>query len=200
MWQVDKERELLSIDSGQRSINSLVISPNGKFLVTAGSDRTVKVWDTHTLSLLISLRYHQLSVNGLAFNPIEHEVKFASVSSDRQVILWGMEQKTPIAILSGHTQAVKAIAFSPDGKLLATGGDDGFIRVWDVERGQLNITLSGHRWTVSTLSFLINGNTLISGSWDGTIKFWQLNTGREIDCLAAHGRLKSGNRSIPIIK
>ncbi|PSB50284.1 hypothetical protein C7B77_22960 [Chamaesiphon polymorphus CCALA 037] len=191
LWNIKTAAELISIDSQQAKINCLAISPDGKLLISASRDRTIKIWylgltDEHSIDNLIAIETHQLSVNAIAFNPIASEVKFASVSSDRRVMLWGMDSKTPLSILTAHTQAVKTLAFSPDGKVLATAGDDGSIHIWDLEHRQLTQTLSAHRWTISGLAFCANDNTLISASWDGNLKFWQIDTGREIECLATH--------------
>ncbi len=191
LWQANPVEELMTINSHQSKVNCLAISPDGRLIISGGSDKTIKIWllrltDDRSIDCLATLKAHQLAVNGLAFNPIEAEVAFASVSSDRRVILWGMESKTPLDILTAHTQAVKTLAFSPNGKLLATAGDDGLILIWDVDCHKLVQTLSAHRWTISALSFLANGNTLISASWDGNIKFWQVNSGQEIDCLSTH--------------
>ncbi|AFY93391.1 WD40 repeat domain-containing serine/threonine-protein kinase [Chamaesiphon minutus] len=191
LWNVKTAAEVISIDSQQSKINCLAISPDGKLLISASRDRAIKIWylgltDEQSIDNLITLKTHQLSVNAIAFNPIASDVKFASVSSDRRVMLWGLESKTPVCILTAHTQAVKALAFSPNGKLLATAGDDGSIHIWDLEHRQLTKTLSAHRWTISGLAFCKDGDSLISTSWDGNIKFWQIDTGREIECLTAH--------------
>jgi WD40 repeat protein len=191
LWRVIDGEELSSIDTRQSKINDLVISPDGKLLISAGSDKTIEIWylnltDDRSIDYLTTLKHHQLSVNSVAFNPVDGDVKFASVSSDRYVMLWGMESKTPLSILTAHTQAVKTLAFSPDGKLLATAGDDGFIQIWDVDNRQLTQTLSAHPWTISALSFSIDGNTLISTSWDGNIKFWRVNIWQEIEYISAH--------------
>jgi WD40 repeat protein len=191
LWQVDSVIELSSIDSQQSKVNCLAISPDGKLIVSGGSDRTIKIWyfglsDERSIDCLATLKNHQLAVNAVGFNPIDGDVKFASVSSDRRVMLWGMESKTPLSILTAHTQAVKTLAFSPDGKLLATAGDDGLIILWDLASRKLVRTLSAHRWTISALSFLTGSNTLVSASWDGNIKFWQVDSGQELDCLSVH--------------
>jgi WD domain, G-beta repeat len=190
-WRVIDGEELNSIDTQQNKVNTLAISPDGKLLISGGSDKTIKVWDLdlideRAIEHLITLKHHQLSVNSLAFNPVKGDVKFASVSSDRRVLLWGLESKPPLAIFIAHTQAVKTLAFSPDGKLLSTAGDDGFIQIWDIDNRQLIQTLSAHRWTISALSFSSDGNTLISVSWDGNIKFWQISTWQEIESISTH--------------
>jgi WD40 repeat protein len=191
LWQVDPAEELISIDSQQDKVNCLAISPDGKLIISGGSDKTIKIWyfglsDERSIDYLATLKAHQLAVNGIAFNPIEGEVKFASVSSDRRVMLWGIESKTPLSILSNHTQSVKTLAFSPDGKFLATAGDDGLIQLWDLDNRKLARTISAHRWTISSLSFLADGVTLISASWDENVKFWNVKSGEEIDCLSTH--------------
>jgi WD40 repeat protein len=174
-----------------RKINALAISPDGKLLLSAGSDKTIKIWylsltDERSIDYLVTLKYHQLSVNNVAFNPVDSDVKFASVSSDRSVMLWNLTSKTPLSIFTAHTQAVKTLAFNPDGKLLATAGDDGFIQIWDVDNRQLTQTLSAHRWTISALSFARDGKTLISASWDGNIKVWDVSRWQELECIATH--------------
>ena len=191
LWQVNLGTELISIDSQQGKVNCLAISPDGKLMLSGGSDKTIKLWDlgsteTRSVNYLAKFTAHQLAVNNIAFNPIEAIVKFASVSSDRRVILWGLDTNTPLSIFTAHTQAVKAISFSPDGKLLATAGDDGLIQLWDMDNFKLVRTISAHRWTISSLSFLADGDTLVSASWDGNLKFWQVDSGVEIDCLKTH--------------
>ncbi len=191
LWQVTSLTELISIDTQQGKINCLAISPDGKIMVSGGSNKTIKIWSLGLtnevpIDYLATLTGHQLAVNGIAFNPCQDEVGFASVGSDCRLLLWGMERKTPLATLCAHTQAVKTLAFSPDGKLLATAGNDGFIMIWDVNRRILTHSISAHRWTISAMAFLTDENILVSASWDGNLKFWQVSSGREIDCLSTH--------------
>ena len=79
--------------------------------------------------------------------------------------------------LVGHSDAVRVVAFSPDGQTLASGSDDDTIRLWDVATGQPRKVLKAHADAVLSLAFSPDGQTLVSGSWDDTIRFWDVVTG-----------------------
>ncbi len=86
LWQVDPAAELISIDSQQAKVNCIAISPDGKLITSGGSDKTIKIWyfgltGERSIDYLATLKAHQLAVNQIAFNPIEHEVKFATDGS-----------------------------------------------------------------------------------------------------------------------
>src|SRR5262249_41669549 len=83
--------------------------------------------------------------------------------------------------LQGHRREVWAVAFSPDGKSLATGSEDGTVKLWDPVTGQERLSLKGHRGRVSSVAFWPDGRTLASGSWDGTVLFWRAAAPAETD-------------------
>ena len=71
-----------------------------------------------------------------------------------------------------HTAAVQDVAFSPDGRMLATGSNDAAVRLWDVSTQRLMAVLKGHTGTVNGVTFSPDGRTLTSASEDGTLRFW----------------------------
>jgi WD40 repeat protein len=91
-----------------------------------------------------------------------------------------------VATLSGHTHYVYSVAFSPDGKILASGSWDNTIKLWDVATGREVRTLKGHTNSVNSVAFSPDGKILASGSLDETIKLWDVATGREIRTFSGH--------------
>ena len=93
---------------------------------------------------------------------------------DTRVRVWDVRKKGCIYSYKGHTGKVNALLFSPDGKWLSSGGDDGSVKIWELSSGRLIQDFSLHTGPVTSLQYHPNELLLASGSMDRTAKFWDL--------------------------
>ncbi len=89
-------------------------------------------------------------------------------------------------ILSGHTDAVRSAAFSPDGARIVTASGDRTARVWDARTGKAIAVLAGHEDSVRSAAFSPDGGRIVTASWDMTARLWDARTGKAIAVLAGH--------------
>ena len=115
-----------------------------------------------------------------------HGTLLASAGDDNLVKLWDLERGEEVRSLDGHITPVAALAFSPDGALLASGGVkySTVIKLWDVDSGQDLRTFTGHTDNVQDLRFSPDGELLASASADRTVRLWNVKEGRAAYTLA----------------
>ena len=103
-----------------------------------------------------------------------------------EVVAWKVADGSRIGEFVGHPTAVWAVKFSADGKLLATAGYDGLVRVWDVDTRQPKHDLKKHKGWARAVAFSPDGTRLASAGEDGAIVLWDPATGGEVKSIAAH--------------
>ena len=174
-------------------VNFVAFSPDGQILATASSDRTIRLWDTHSSEHKTLLIGHTDIVNRIAFSPDGQTL--ASASPDTTIRLWDTrtgEHKTSLRAHSGFGYiGFYSVAFSPDGQTLAAGGDysDPSIRLWDLHNEENIGTLTGHTERIMSVAFSPDGRILASGSADNTVKLWNPNNGNLKRTLTGHTRV-----------
>jgi WD40 repeat protein len=114
-------------------------------------------------------------IYGVAISPDGKTVASTSKSTIR---LRELSTGNDLHELSGHSEGVTALAFSPDGKNLCSGSYDKTVRIWDVASGKQLHLLEGHKGAVESLAFSPDGNTLATASGDKTIRLWDSATGK----------------------
>ncbi len=110
------------------TVYKVVYSTDGRYLASAGLDRTARIWDVKSREQLAVLRHGSL-VYAVAFSP--DGTRLAVGSADNIIRLWDVPTHVEVAELRGHTSYVHALAFSPDGTRLASASGDHTVRIWD---------------------------------------------------------------------
>jgi hypothetical protein len=149
-------------------------SPDNKFIVSAGDNYVVKIFQPNG-KLILSLPGHKQSVSEVIFS--QDSKLIASTSFDKTVRIWRRDG-TLKQILKGHKDLVWSANFSPNSKLIATASSDKTIKIWSLD-GVLWQTLKGHTRAVTSVRFSPDGKMLASTSQDKTVKLWKRDGKRE---------------------
>ena len=112
--------------------------------------------------------------------------KLFATAIENQIYLWDLDFGRQLHQLNSHTAWVRSIAFTPDGKILASGSGDRTIRLWNVETAQCLQILTGHTSGIQSLAFNRDGTLLVSGGNDKTVRLWNIQTGQCLKVLPGH--------------
>jgi len=165
-------------------INCVRYSPDGKYIATSNSNKTVSLLETSSGKHLKTFQGHSSDVISVNFSPDGQ--KIVSGGYDKIIKIWDVDTGKLIRNLEGHSDCIRSVCFSPDGKSIASGSDDTTIKFWKVTTGELLRTIKGHRYSVWSISFNPNGQYIASGSFDDTVKLWEISTGKLIRNFLGH--------------
>ncbi|MFN7161904.1 MAG: hypothetical protein ACK4NB_02460, partial [Fimbriimonadales bacterium] len=152
----------------------LAYAPDGSQLVSGSYDGTAKVWNVSTGALLFTLGGHAGAVHAVAVS----QPHIASCDTGGQVRLWNRATGQLVQQWSAHSDIVQTAAFSPNGALLATGGQDGFARVWNTNSGARLHELGGHELGVVAVLFP-SDNWLLTVDGEGWVRLYAADTGEQ---------------------
>jgi WD40 repeat protein len=190
LWDMHTRECVAVLEGHTDSVDSVAFSPDSHLLASASRDYTVRLWDVSERKAafpMYVLQGHSDWVFSVSFSPDGRHL--ASASWDRTVRLWNVPEGAPGPVLQ-HSRAARCVAFSPvnESSMLATGCDDGIIRLWDVSNQQLLRELQGHSNYIRSLAFSPDGSQLVSGSFDCTVRLWSVASGKLLKTMEGHSK------------
>ena len=181
LWNAETGGLVRTFDGPRGIALSVAISPDSKRIASAFTDGTVRIWDAADGQELWRLAcetfegFASVAPNVVAFSPNGRWLAACSNPVDRtagEARVFDAATGQGIFTLRGHTSNVTSVAFSPDGRRIATSSFDRTIKLWETETGQEVFTLRGHTSGVLSVAFSPDGRQLASGSIDSTAKVW----------------------------
>lgn len=175
------------------AVFSVKWSPGGKYLASGSVDKTAIVWDPENGEVIKKCTKHKAPVLDLNWRD---DSVFATCGADKTIYIISLGEEEPIATLTGHTDDVNEVQWSPSGKLLASCSDDATAKIWSVDGDETSLvhTLEEHSRDVHQVRWAPRKKTeedfllLATASFDTTIKLWDAEGGTCLYSLTDHTR------------
>ena len=192
LWRVDSAGSPPLVLRHEAAVVFAEFSPDGQRLVTASKDRMARVWQVSDGHLVASYR-HADQVNQARFSPDGSRV--VSCSADHTAAVWNSETGKVVLPFFDHQESVLIAAFSPDGRLIATGcggeppGNSGLAQIWDGATGEAVTLPMRHGTGIRSLEFAPDGRHLVTAGFrDKSARYWEISRAegslRELERLA----------------
>jgi WD40 repeat protein len=175
---LDPPNPVLPLRGHAGVVHMAVFSPDGRYVASGGSDRTIRLWERATGKEIRALYGHENFIHGLAFSPDGQWL--ISASGDRSLKLWEVASGRPLATFHGHLDHVGCVAFSPDGRCFASGGTDHAVKLW-LATPSPQLTFTGHDGWIFGVAFSPDSQLVASGGSQGSTRdhlmMWDATTG-----------------------
>ena len=181
LWDVDRRDPPVVLSGHKNTVLWLAISPDGRILASASSDKTLRLWDTSSAKAVAVLLAHRGDVQNGAFSPDGR--RLVTAGRDRTARVWDTVEGTLLGVFRCRAPSVAEPAVSTDGSTVAMADENGSVSFWGVDLATRRGLLRGHTSYVYDVAFSPDGRTVGSAAWDGTVRLWNADDGRETFAL-----------------
>ena len=176
LWNTESGTKQATLRGHEEVVTTVTFSVDGKTVASGDANKIIKVWDVKTKRERATLRGHKNTINALTFAPegtSPYSGCLASGSADGTIRFWDPNNGKELAIFTaGHTEWVKAVAFTEDGTILASAAFNGTVEVWNLKTGQELMTFTkAESDLTAAVAFSLDGTHFISSGRSGTIAF-----------------------------
>ena len=173
------------LPAGAGGVNRTAFSPDGKLLLTAGEDGTVRLWNPETGASMRVIHARGKPATSVAFSPdgrqfVSASGGYISNSGENLARVWDVSSGAMLQELKGHTGYITAAEFSHDGSLIVTAGSDATARVWETASGKAKVALIGDTQGLTNAIFARDDREIFTTSLDGRAVKWDVATGRPL--------------------
>jgi WD40 repeat protein len=181
LWTYANGALAQTIETGSPVID-LAFSIDNQRIVAVSADNKLRVYDATAAEITpLGELASPTPVAAIAFAP---DKTIITGGTDKQIAVWADVSPNAVRSLAGHTAPVYDVAFSPDGKLVASASGDQTIRIWDATTGAQVRAISGSVGPVYAIDFNADGTQLVSGGADGLLRLWNVANGEQLKQLS----------------
>ena len=195
-----EQQPILQIDPGGHKalIRDVVFTPDGKYLVSAGDDKLIRVWNIETGKTVRTLRGeigegHEGKIFAMAMSPDGKWLAvggFFGINTKYQnaIRLYNYHTGKIVALLGGHSNIVTSLAFSPNSHYIVSGQGGNYNQIailWDLKKQTL-LRLQGHTKVIDAVAFTSDSKRVVTGSFDHSLRLWNVSNGKLISTLKGH--------------